>query len=963
MAELNPEQWAEVERLFRGAAELPPEERADFLQRECAGQDLRQEVASLLEHSGEGLPSASEAIQSAAAALAQEPDPDERLIGTRLGPYKVEAIAGHGGMGAVYRAARDDAEFHQHVAIKLVRVAAESPSTLRRFRQERQILARLSHPNIARLLDGGSTPEGVPYLVMEFIEGEPITAWCERQSLTIEQRLRLFLSVCEAVEFAHRNLVVHRDLKPANILVTAEGVPKLLDFGIAKMLAPEEGAAASTLGARAMTPEYAAPEQVRGDPVTPAADVYSLGLILHEMLTGKRAQSIPDCSPAAIARIVCVEEPPAPSSVRPELAGDLDSIVRMALRKEPERRYRSAGQLGGDIARHLDGLPVTARPDTLAYRAAKFVRRNRAAVVAGAVVVVSLAGGLTFAVMAGYVAEKRLSRASQVTQLTQIGTVDSNYGVATDGARVYFTARKGGHSWLAHVPVNGGTPQPLSPAASLIRPYFMALSPDRSALLVTAGEEGFERPLWEVPVAGGNPRRLGDLTGHAGTWSRDGSRIVFARGPALYLANRDGTSCRELLNTPGLIAYSIRWTPRPGRDILRFVGIDSKMQPLALWEVRGDGTGLHRLLGDRKTGTSYPDGEWDGAWIPSGKFYLIQSLLSLQSQARVTTFWALREGGSLLPIFDKPPAQIYSTPMDAHTLAPSPDSKRVFFAAGQELRELMLYNRKLSQFVPFLRGVAGRAVSYSKDKLWVAYVTYPEGVLWRSRADGSEALPLTPTSWSAGVPRWSPDGAFIAFRGGRPGQPGMGYIVPSAGGKPEPIPGAEHWGSSPSWSPDGKSLVFDGTPSGGAWLNRGVFITEVAGRVTTRVPDSEDMWGPVWSPDGRYLAATRAHLRVMLFDFRTKRWVQLASGVGVATPFWSDDSKYVYYQEVYGGIDQPIWRVQIRTRKIERVVGLRQVPQSNASQYELAGMAPDDAPVASVIRSNSDIYALDLNLP
>src|SRR5580700_3036493 len=199
MAELNPDQWAEVEGLFQRAVELPPAERAAFLQRECPDQDLLRDVASLLEHAGGELASAGAAIASAAAALARETDPDERLIGTRLGPYRVEAIAGHGGMGAVYRASRDDAEFHQQVAIKLVRTASESPATRLRFKQERQILARLAHPNIARLLDGGSTPIGMPYLVMELIEGKPITSWCERHPLTIEQQLRLFLQVCEGV--------------------------------------------------------------------------------------------------------------------------------------------------------------------------------------------------------------------------------------------------------------------------------------------------------------------------------------------------------------------------------------------------------------------------------------------------------------------------------------------------------------------------------------------------------------------------------------------------------------------------------------------------------------------------------------------------------------------------------------------------------------------------------------------
>ena len=365
MAELNPEQWAEVKRLFMAAAELRPEELPGYLQRECPDQDLRREVESLLMYSGAEIASADAAIASAAAAAAREPDPDERLIGARLGPYRVDAIAGHGGMGAVYRASRDDAEFRQQVAIKLVRVAAASPDALRRFRQERQILARLSHPNIARLLDGGSTPDGVPYLVMEFIEGEPITAWCDRQSLGVEDRLRLFLQVCEGVEFAHHDLVVHRDLKPGNILVTKDGTPKLLDFGVAKLLDPGAEKDAATLTGLVMTPEYASPEQVRGEPASTAADVYSLGIILYELLTGKKAQPISGYTPAAIATAVCQSEPVAPARLKPALAGDLDHIIRMAIRKEPARRYASAGLLARDIQRHLDRRPVSARPDNV----------------------------------------------------------------------------------------------------------------------------------------------------------------------------------------------------------------------------------------------------------------------------------------------------------------------------------------------------------------------------------------------------------------------------------------------------------------------------------------------------------------------------------------------------------------------------------------------------------------------
>src|SRR5215831_4887445 len=278
MSASDSENWAVVQALFDRASALLPDARSAFLDRECADEKIRCEVRSLLEYSATNLDTLAGEIAAQTAAVARETNPDERLIGARIGPYRVEAIIGHGGMGAVYRASRDDREFSQQVAIKLVRAAMQSADTLQRFKQERQILAKLAHLNIARLLDGGSTSDGIPYLVMEFIEGESITAWCRSRKLSIEQRLRLFIQVCDGVQFAHDRQVVHRDLKPGNVLVTTDGAAKLLDFGIAKIVNPQSNdPGATTVGMRPLTPEYAAPEQVRGDPVLTASDVYALG--------------------------------------------------------------------------------------------------------------------------------------------------------------------------------------------------------------------------------------------------------------------------------------------------------------------------------------------------------------------------------------------------------------------------------------------------------------------------------------------------------------------------------------------------------------------------------------------------------------------------------------------------------------------------------------------------------------
>ena len=326
--------------------------------------------------------------------------------GTRIGAYAVIREIGRGGMGAVYLAERADGQFAQRVAIKVLRM--ETEEVVRRFGQERRILASLQHPSIARLYDGGVTEDGRSYFVMEHVDGVPIDAYCKERDLLVEQRLRLFIEVGEAVQQAHRSLVVHRDLKPANILVTASGEVKLLDFGIAKLLEPDlasDAAPATRTTMRVMTPEYASPEQVRAEPVTTASDIYQLGLLLYELLTGQRAQRLQDSTMVELERAICDTQPVPPSLVVPRgrlrkrLAGDLDNIVLMALRKEPERRYATAEQMVEDMRRHLARQPVRARPDTLGYRTGTFVRRHRGGVTAAAAVALVLAGLVAFYTM------------------------------------------------------------------------------------------------------------------------------------------------------------------------------------------------------------------------------------------------------------------------------------------------------------------------------------------------------------------------------------------------------------------------------------------------------------------------------------------------------------------------------------------------------------------------------------
>ncbi|MGD8698784.1 MAG: serine/threonine-protein kinase [Gemmatimonadales bacterium] len=441
---MTPGRRQRIESLFEAALGRPTGERARFLAGACDGDpEMKVEVEGLLaahERAG-GILESDAAVLTASVVF-------ESVPGERIGPYRMVGVAGRGGMGVVHLAERDDGQFRRRVAIKVIRGGPDAIDLHGRFEAERHILASLDHPNIARLLDGGLTHDGRPYLVMEYIEGLPIDEYCRKRRLGVEDRLRLFCGVARAVHHAHRNLVVHRDLKPSNIFVTEDGVVKLLDFGIAKILDPSvvgHSGPATRTGVGLMTPEYASPEQITGTPITTATDIYGLGVVLYELLTGQRPFHVERKPVAEWARIIVAQEPLAPSEaagrveppspaesgdakaesladgfeapvthnvwaptpgeverharraeslrLRRRLRGDLDRIVLMTLRKEPERRYASAEQLAADIERHLDGLPVVARSESHAYRLRKFVSRHRWGVAAAAAVFVGLVGG------------------------------------------------------------------------------------------------------------------------------------------------------------------------------------------------------------------------------------------------------------------------------------------------------------------------------------------------------------------------------------------------------------------------------------------------------------------------------------------------------------------------------------------------------------------------------------------
>jgi eukaryotic-like serine/threonine-protein kinase len=442
--------WNKVQDIVDAVLDLPPEQRARHLDQICPDPKLRRSVESLILSYQE----ASRFLERPAIVGEENqslPDDDaESCVGRRISHYQLVEAIGHGGMGTVYRAVRDDQQYDKQVAIKLLRGGFHGSFALARFKSERQILASLEHANIARLLDGGATNDGLPYFVMELVEGQPIDQYCDGHKLGITERMRLFRAVCNAVQYAHQNLVIHRDLKPANILVTPEGVPKLLDFGIAKILdtkACPRQVEPTIPFLRMLTPEYASPEQMRGEAINTASDIYSLGVIFYILLSGRRPYSLVGLSNEGMVRAVCESELKPPSAVighkheetlgangqaiplttetassardttpgrlRRRLAGDLDNIVLKALSKEPQRRYSSVEQFSEDIRRYLEGLPVKALPDTMLYRAGKFVRRNKLSVGGAVLLLLSLTGGLGATLWQAHVARIERARAER----------------------------------------------------------------------------------------------------------------------------------------------------------------------------------------------------------------------------------------------------------------------------------------------------------------------------------------------------------------------------------------------------------------------------------------------------------------------------------------------------------------------------------------------------------------------
>jgi Tol biopolymer transport system component/DNA-binding winged helix-turn-helix (wHTH) protein len=524
--------------------------------------------------------------------------------------------------------------------------------------------------------------------------------------------------------------------------------------------------------------------------------------------------------------------------------------------------------------------------------------------------------------------------------------------MVTDGSRLYFTEGHESGSTIGEVSLRGGETEFVS--TPFPNAVVAGISPSGADLLFyTFVSSEIQVPFWTIPVLGGSPRRVGSFVAQDATWSPDG-QIIFARDHDIYVCKPDGSESRKVVSVPGLPAWP-RWSPHG--DVLRFSEYDPRKASTSIWETSRDGSNLHLVLPAWNDGAT----KCCGSWTPDGKYFIFQSMRDGRND-----IWAIREKGRWWRNASQEPVQLTAGPMSLSRPLVSKDGKRIF-VLGEKLRgELVRYDYKSNQFVSYLAGVSGVGLAFSRDGNWVTYVAYPEGTLWRSKADGSERLQLTFSPFEAIAPRWSPDGKRIAFTGRMPGRAWKVYVIPSeAGSSPQPLLKEEGSQAAPDWSPDGSSIVYGGFPEvfSGAPGATAVHVLNLNTHESSLLNGSEGLYCPRWSPDGRYISATRADgQELMLFDSTTRKWTELTELSG-GCPSWSQDSTQLFFQ-TFDVKDPAIFRVRIADRRRERVASINLPRDVQGAEWEWwDGLTPDNAPLLMRDMSTKEIYALDLQLP
>jgi len=853
-------------------------------------------------------------------------------------------------MGEVYEA--EDLRLGRHVALKfLPEAVAFDTRALERFDREARAASAIDHPNICTIYEVGEQ-DGHTFMAMQLLEGQDLRTHIHGHPLPLDEILDLGIQIADALDAAHAHGIIHRDIKPSNIFITPRGQAKLLDFGLAKITSPkwatvDSESSGTTISHDALsgpttvlgTLGYMSPEQALGKELDSRSDLFSLGAVLYEMATGVAPFS--GSTTAAIFDSILNKQPVPVLRLNPSIPEELDHIIRKAIEKDRDVRSQSAAEIRADLKRlkrDTSSDRICQPNDLVPVPSRHRLRRwfPFALVLLAAIVGVA---HYYFPLPAPHVIDSK-----QVTNGSAVkGTL------VTDGSRIYFSAFLRGRLALSQVSASGG--ETFEIPTPFRNPLAYDISSDHSQLLV-GDIEGtqFEVGFWAVPLPSGSPRRLGDFTATYATWSPDNKLLAFVHGSDIYLANGDGSQPRLFVSVNGL-PQSPRFSP--AGDRLRFSLWDSNRLTSSLWEVTLNGKNLHPLL----AGWHNPPHECCGDWTPDGRYFIFLSGAEMSCD-----IFALEDRVGFLRRRSPHPIQLTTGPLRYSLVIPSTEGDRVFAQATLPRAQLVRYDPEKKLFVPYLSGLSATDLAFSRDGQWMAYVSIPDGSLWRSRVDGTERLQLTHPPSQAVLPVWSPDASRIIFESVDAGAGWKARWIPAKGGAPQDLLPSGTGGVDFNWSPDGRRIIFSIGPT---FAPTAIYSFDLATRQVTEFPDSRQLFSPRVSPDGKFLAAlSQDSGKLFLYDFASKKWtLWLTERGNISFPTWSKDSNYVYFDNFF--TENPTARrVRLGSTQSEELFSLAGLQRYfNTTSGTWGGLAPDGSRLYVQDQSINEIYSLQLQLP